>query len=373
MEVNNLSDQPQVLVVDDIPKNLQVIGNILLKQNIKPYFSVSGENALQFLETNKPDLILLDVSMPEMDGFDVCRKIKENPDTAQIPIIFVTAHNQTEEVVKGFELGAVDYVTKPFNPGELISRIGTHIKLSRALQTIKKQNDELIQLNATKNKLFSIIGHDLRGPFNSIFGFSDMLSRTFRDLEAEKTEEYLTIISSQSKNTFYLLENLLQWTRAQTGQLNFSPQKVNLNEVVENTIQLLLYLADAKRIEIISDLPDHCTTFADENMLMAVFRNLISNAIKFTRPEHNIFVSVIVGESEYTISIVDEGIGIKPENIDKIFNTAEHFSTIGTNSEKGSGLGLMLCKEFIEKHGGKIWVKSEVEVGTEFSFTLPIG
>jgi len=168
--MNGDTTKGSVLIVDDIPENLQVLGNVLLQKGLDVGFATNGEEALEAVKYNKPDLILLDIMMPGMSGITVCQKLKSNPETQDIPVIFLTAKTQPEDIIKGFEVGAVDYVTKPFNSGELLARVMTQLELKKSRDLIAKQNEELMELNATKDKFFSIIAHDLRGPFSGLLG-----------------------------------------------------------------------------------------------------------------------------------------------------------------------------------------------------------
>jgi len=180
-----------VLIVDDIPENLQVLGNILLQKGLDVGFATNGEEALEAIEYSKPDIILLDIMMPGMSGITVCQKLKANPETKDIPVIFITAKAQPEDIIKGFEVGAVDYVTKPFNSGELIARVSIQLELKKSRDLIAKQNQELHELNATKDKFFSIIAHDLRGPFSGLLGLTDLLSQ---EGETMQTDEIIDLI-----------------------------------------------------------------------------------------------------------------------------------------------------------------------------------
>lgn len=241
---------------------------------------------------------------------------------------------------------------------------------------IKRINKELIELNATKDKFFSIIGHDLRGPIGGFKSLIEMMILNFDLTDTARLTKALMIIQSSASSTFELLENLLTWARSQRNEIEFNPANVRLNEIIELSMKPLNGFAHGKQINIIDNLPQNQIVYADSNMLMAIMRNLISNAIKFTHPGKNIYLTAFENKDNWTISIKDEGIGIKNENLYKIFNSSENFTTSGTLKEKGSGLGLLLCKEFVKKHGGKIWVVSdsgnnEGGNGSDFKFSLP--
>jgi len=242
-------------------------------------------------------------------------------------------------------------------------------KISIQKQSIEKQRDELQRLNSTKDKFFSIIAHDLRNPFNSLLGFSDLLLSEYAKLSEEEKLSYLNIIKESAYQTFNLLENLLQWSRTQTKSIQFSPQQLELQEIVNEVFKLLSDSAKKKSNQLILG-ETKIELWADKNMLQTILRNLISNAIKFTTAG-TIRVSASKKSGQVEIAVTDTGVGISPKNIPKLFVVGETKSTLGTDNEQGTGLGLIICREFVEKHGGKIWVKSQLNVGTSFIFTLP--
>jgi len=248
----------------------------------------------------------------------------------------------------------------------------------KAEAQIKGQNKELQKLNATKDRFFSIIAHDLKGPFNTMLGFSGLLVDKFDKYDKEKQKKFLGILKKDIGNTYKLLENLLHWSRSQRGKIKFKPEKLNLYLLLYETIELLNLMATNKSITIKNEIPENLYVDADNDMLTTIVRNLISNAIKFTPKGGTVEIGVetrhgvsLHGVSQHEIYIKDSGLGIKPEIQTKLFNISENTSTRGTENETGTGLGLILCKEFVEKHGGEIWVESEVGKGSKFIFTLP--
>jgi signal transduction histidine kinase len=361
----------KILVVDDISKNLQLVGNILREENYQIIFALNGETAIKAARKNHPDLILLDISMPEIDGFEVAGILKSDIETAQIPIIFLTARTQTEEVIKGFEMGAVDYITKPFNPSELKRRVKTHIELKQSIDLIKKQNEELRKLNETKDRIFSIISHDLRGPVGSFYSVLDYLKAS-PETNASVREQMMGLLHQSAANTFNLLENLLSWSKSQLQSLKARPELIDVHNIILECINLMATAALHKNITIQYTNNKSCIAFADGNMISTVIRNLLTNAVKFTPTKGLIIIKLKTYPNFVEIEVVDNGVGIPPENLNKLFKTIEHFTTHGTNSEKGSGLGLLLCKEFVEQNGGTIQVSSELGKGTTFSFKLPL-
>lgn len=237
---------------------------------------------------------------------------------------------------------------------------------------IKKQNKELQKLNATKDKFFSIIAHDLKSPFTAITGFSNLLLEQIKNKDIEGIDEYAKIINQSSSKALDLLMNLMEWSQLQTGRMKFKPEHFEINTIVNEAILLMSVNAEQKAISITSTLPLGIQVFADKAMLSIVIRNLISNAIKFTQPHGQITIASAIKQAELTISVIDNGVGIPEEQIDKLFIIDKVNSTLGTHQEKETGLGLILCKEFIEQNNGKIWVESSDKAGSTFSFSLPL-
>jgi len=238
--------------------------------------------------------------------------------------------------------------------------------------TLTKSEQRLQELNATKDKFFSIIAHDLKNPFNDLMGFTQLLALNIEKYDKSKIEQFVNIIHQSSKLAYNLLENLLDWSRSQTGILKFNPEKIPINKLVDENIDLLESTARNKNIQIYSEFDKGLFAFADKNMVRTIIRNLISNAIKYTNQGGHINIKSYSNNKVCEISVSDSGIGISEENIAKIFVIDKSFSTTGTEREKGTGLGLILCKEFVEKNGGKLWVKSKPNKGSTFFFTLPL-
>jgi PAS domain S-box-containing protein len=244
--------------------------------------------------------------------------------------------------------------------------------LKNAELTIKEDQRKLIQLNADKDRFISILGHDLKNPFNNILGFSEVLTEEINSLNSDEIKEIAGNINKSAKITNKLLEDILMWARTQQGKIPFKPQKLSLTEICKNILETLIPNANAKGITINYAATKHINVFADADMLKTTLRNLVSNAIKFTNSGGVITISATQIDSNIIISVSDNGIGIPSDNLSKLFDISEVLTTTGTAKETGTGLGLLLCKEFVEKHGGKIWVESEVGKGSVFKFTLPI-
>jgi signal transduction histidine kinase len=357
-----------ILVVDDNPTNLGVIVDYLKAYGFNLMVARSGTIALKRIEYVHPDIILLDVMMPGIDGFETCSRLKTNEATKDIPVIFMTALASIEDKVKGFELGAVDYVTKPLQQEEVLARVTTHLGLREA-------NRKLVELNATKDKLFSIVAHDLKAPFNPLLGMSELLYRQADTASREEIKETGQCIHRSARGVYNLLDNLLQWAQMQQGRMEYRPVEFELKKVAEQTINLLAENAAGKEINLQSTVAEEAMVYADEYMLDTIIRNLTSNALKFTSKGGQVTISAEPNDSSpgfAEVSVSDTGVGISKEDLDKLFKLEVHYTTEGTAKEKGTGLGLIICQEMIELNGGQVWVESELGQGTSVRFTVPL-
>ena len=352
------------MIVDDVTKNIQLVANFLKQVGYEINYALNGKAALNHVKRADFDLILLDIMMPEMDGFEVCQRLKSNNETKDIPIIFLTAKTDIESITRAFEVGGIDYITKPFNKAELLARVKTHLELQQQKRNLK-------ELNATKDKFFSIIAHDLRSPLNQLLGLSEVLQREIESEHGEDAIKLANLINESAKSGRLLLENLLEWSRSQTGSINFNPELLDLKAITNEVLELNENNAKTKDILIQSKVKEHIHAFADGNMIKTILRNLISNSIKFTNIGGKIILNAKIFKDFVTYSISDNGIGMKEGDLKKLFRIDINPKSIGSSKEKGTGLGLILCKEFIEINNGSIWAKSELGKGSTFYFSLP--
>jgi len=271
------------------------------------------------------------------------------------------------------------YMAQYEKMGVVISHLfGLSIANARKYQVILDQSkalenysEELQNINQSKDKFFSIIAHDLKGPFHNLIGASDLLIDEIQNGSTENVEKLSATILNTSTQTYNLLENLLEWSRSQTGAIEFNPLALYLVDIINEVFELIQYQADAKNIQLVKSLVENPQIYADLNMVTTVIRNLVSNAVKYTHPGGKIIVSAQHANHKTIVSVKDDGVGISTSNLSKLFSIADNISTAGTAKEKGTGLGLILCREFIEKHNGKIWAESERRKGSVFYFTLP--
>jgi len=368
-EIEKQENSPLILMVDDHPRNLQVLGAILKKHDYAIAVAQNGPQALEYVSTIIPDLILLDVMMPQMDGFELCNLLKQHPQTKDIPIIFVTALDTSQDKLRGFQEGGVDYITKPFHQDEVLARVKAHTTIRKQQIELTLKNKELEEANQTKNRLFSIIAHDLLGPVSNV---TEVLKLLVQDIcNPAEQKEFLQGALKSSQQTLLLLKNLLFWAKNQRHEIDFNPHVLNLQIMLTDSVLLLEGLAKEKNILLEMHCESGLSCFADENMLTTVIRNLLSNAIKYTGEGGLIKLLAQHSDSSVRITIEDNGIGIEPENISGILDPLTHFSTTGTNYEKGTGLGLSLCVDFITRHNGQLNIESVPGKGSKFIVTLP--
>ncbi len=368
----HMEQNPKILLIDDNPINIRVAAKILRTRQYNISFSLSGREGLQKAQSVDFDLILLDIMMPEMDGYEVCRILKNDSRTRNVPVIFLTAKTEPENVVKAFELGGADYVTKPFNGKELLSRVETHIRLKQWSEELKTTNRKLREANDTKDKMFSIISHDLLGPFGNIRESLEMIANEEVTMDEVSMQKFVKAMWQSINTAYSLLENLLYWARSQQGRMVYKPGIINADEVVQETFALLRGMAGHKKICLHSEGFSGEKVFADKNAMKTILRNLVSNALKFTEPGGEVTVKFTDQNNEFVrISVIDTGIGMNKEVLQQIFKKYKSDPRWGTRGEKGVGLGLVITREFVEKQGGEIWVESHENQGSKFHFTLP--
>ena len=367
---NELLSASRILIVDDTPANIGIIYNYLDQLGFSMRISEDGETALALMEKETPDLILLDIMLPGMDGYETCRRIKALPACADVPVIFMSALSEVTNKIEGFKAGGVDYITKPFHREEILERVKTHL-------TIKKQRDKLRDLNRaleeavrSKDRFFSIIAHDLRGPFTALLGAAEMIKETV-DSSGDKTAmEMAAILKTSVENTYLLLENLLEWSRLQRNVLKLAPEDLALEVLVRSSCSVLRTALEEKGIDFRIDVPEEFQVFADRNMLSTIIRNLTGNAIKFTPRGGVVAVRAYENGDRICVEVRDTGVGIERARIADLFMADHSTHTRGTEGEKGSGLGLLLVKDFVERHGGVLKVESEPGKGSLFAFDI---
>ncbi len=516
------SQHQTILIVDDNPANLGVIVDYLESFGFKVLVARRGETGIEKAQFAHPDLILLDVMMPGINGFETCRRLKAIETTKAIPVIIMTALTDTEHKIEGFQAGALDYITKPFQREEVLARVQTHLnlrdlqknleekhfrlqqemaereraeallrKLEKAIETtevgvtitdvagqieyinpadakmhgytvaevmgqfssifapageqkdtppsehgndmntfiqwkrervnirkdgatfpavlisnpildksgqpigkvticeditdlkqaeaalldahktLQEQNVQLQKLNASKDKFFSIISHDLRSPFSTLLGLTEFVVTNFDKYDRDKLKQHIHILRSSAERLYALLENLLTWARLQRGAMQCEPVEFDLFGTFQENMAIFVPKADEKEITLNNEIQKNMLVYADPRMVDTVVRNLISNALKFTESGGIITISATPQEQQVEVRVTDTGRGMDEKGMAKLFRIDAHYTRVGTDGEQGTGLGLILCQELVEQNGGKIWVESEVDKGTTFRFTIP--
>jgi signal transduction histidine kinase len=369
--VNIHLNRERILIVEDerlIALNLKItlekLGFIITS------IVSSGKDAITNAELEKPDLVLMDINLDdEMDGVEAAKIIYRK---YRIPIIFVTAFSDSSLIDRAKEAGSFGYLLKPFQKEELYAMIEMALDKAQAEEKLEKGKKKLEEENFNKDKFFSIISHDLKNPLSVIMSTSDLLESQYSSFDDNEKKELIRIIKNSSKNIYELLEGLLNWARASMGSMEYKPIELELSLIIKKVIDFQLQNAELKNISLHNNVEKNISVFADENMVLLILRNLISNAIKFSSNGGIVNISSIVEGNKVVVTIADNGVGISDKDIAKLFRIEMHHSTIGTNNEAGTGVGLILCKELVEKHGGKIWVESELGVGSKFYFSLPL-
>ncbi len=358
-----------ILLVDDIPDNIRVLGIILKNQGYSLAVATNGKEMSETLCHHLPDLILLDIMLPDADGFELCRNLRQDQRTASVPVIFLTAKTALEDKVKGFEAGAVDYITKPFGESEVLARVRTHLQLKKTKDMLVKYCDDLEKSNRTKDKLFAVIAHDLRSPIATLHSFVHLMKKS--DLDEKKRQTYIKHAEQSLDNTLILLDNLLKWAKNQRNEIAYLPEQMDMVHIINKNIRLSADMAKSKGIILKFRGREPVPVYADREMMMTVMRNLISNAIKFTPGSGEVEVMAVSAEDYAEISVADSGIGIDSADLGRLFAADHSMVRRGTDGEKGSGMGLILCKEFVEKNRGRIWAESEIGKGTVIRFAIP--
>ncbi len=367
----------EVLVVDDFPENLIFVGEYLKQHNIDVKFATNGKLALEICETELPDLVLLDIAMPMLDGFETCKRLKENPATQNIPVIFLTAKVETEDIVKGFEVGGVDYITKPFNLLELTSRVKKHLSLkneqdklqlmnSKLIEAVKSNteklklaNEDLSNLDKAKNEFLIHINHQLRTPLNGILGYSELLAHTNINCEQK---DFVNEIKNLVDRLVKLSERSLLFTELRADKYKLNMQVLSANEMILQSLLVVKKRYENKRINIKNSLANiDFQIFGDDNLIHRCFNIILDNAIKYSPEDGIITIDTQHFEDGSTIVITDQGYGIPDQyRTDKL----DIFTTYN-QEEAGFGLGLATAKLIMSALSGKIELNNKEDGGAE--------
>ncbi|MFQ4138063.1 sensor histidine kinase [Nodosilinea sp. PGN35] len=356
-----------ILLVDDTPDNLRVLSAMLTNQGYEVRKALSGQRAIASVQSDLPDLILLDIRMPGMDGYSVCQQLKSDPNTRDVPVIFISALDDALDKVKAFAVGGVDYVTKPFQEMEVLARIEHQLCIQRLKQQLLEHNQELARSNQELEQFAYVVSHDLQQPLQSITGFAKMMLIKYQDKLDREALDFLNRIHGSGDRMQRLIQDLLSYSK--TGLQGQAMQAVDLNAVLNQVLENLD--SSAKQEQIILGCASLPTVMGYETQLIQLFQNLICNAIKFVEPGvvPQIEIAALQEEDWWLLEVSDNGIGIDAQYLDKIFNMFQR--TQSAESYSGTGIGLANCKKIVRNHGGRLWATSQLGSGTTFHFTLP--
>ncbi|MBK8397903.1 MAG: hybrid sensor histidine kinase/response regulator [Leptospiraceae bacterium] len=346
--MEKLKKEHQILIVDDTPQNIQVLGQLLSEQGYKILVATNGLQALNAVEKKTPDLILLDINMPEMDGYETCRILKSQDNYSEIPVIFLTARTEAEDIVKAFQVGGADYITKPFNQTELLARV--HLQL-----ILKEKKTELKEANENNKQLVRILLHDLGNPIGAIKSIAQLA-----EINPLIYQEMGHLIIKATNNCISILDSVRKMYSIDDNK--YIPELINAN--LEKTIQSALFIfkhkLEEKNIKLNLNIPKELNVQIDINSFVhSVFNNLITNAIKFSYPDSSITINAYPNKQEVILSIRDYGMGMPNQILNNIFDVGKPTSRAGTNGEKGTGYGMPLVKKFVELFDGKITIQSK--------------
>jgi signal transduction histidine kinase len=378
-----------ILIVDDTPVNLDTISTVLSDAGYEIAIATSGEKALQHLQRRSPDLILLDVRMPGIDGFETCDRIKANPKTCNIPIIFMTSIIDLSNKIKGFNCGAVDYISKPFQEQEILARVKTHIQLRLLTQNLEQQvaeqtaslriaKEALEKANISKRSFLATMSQEIRTPIDKILRVTERLQeQTYGTLNAQQVDD-LAKIDRNGNHLISLINNTLKLANIESGQLKLDLDPIDLEDMCRSCLLAIKSQADKKNIELILNITAPIPAISiDEGHMRQVILNLLNNAIKFTSIGSvtlSITTAMLTDRENIPgirIAIADTGIGIAPENIEQLFQPFVQIANLLGDRHEGNGLGLILAKQLVELHGGQISVYSIENAGSCFTIELP--
>jgi signal transduction histidine kinase len=362
--MGNIFEESTILLVDDVAENLTVLGSIFSSLGTDLIAVQEGSQAIEISKQKKPDLILLDINMPGMNGFEVCKTLKEIPETKDIPVIFVSAKVSSEDISRGFESGAVDYVTKPYNHSELKARAQTHLKLSKAIRDKEK-------LLKDKDKFISLVAHDIKSPLSGVMSLMHLLSHDYDSLDESERREMIDDLYKSLESQYKFVVDLLDWGRLQLDRVEINKEEIH-PEILLNAVTSIHKLnAEKKGIELNTKVETDDVFEADPTQMETILTNIISNAIKFTKSGGSVDIGVTSDSNSVTISIMDNGVGMKDDDKAKLFKDDTIHTTPGTNEESGTGLGLLLVRELVQKNDGNLSFESEYGVGTTFYISFP--
>lgn len=376
----NLINPPLILIVDDDPQNLRLLNLVLSEAGYAVAVATGAAVCFKALEKRRPDLILCDVIMPDIDGYEVCRRLKALPEYRDIPLIFLSSRIDTEDLLLGFEVGAVDYVTKPFNKSELLARVRTHTELKQARDTILEYTHQLESLNlqlkaldAEKNHFLGIVAHDLKNPLTTILMSAEMVEERAERLKPAAVAEYMQMIQRNATRIRTIIMNLLDVKRIESGKIAVDLKPFDLRDFATRLIETYHENAERKRIRLVLEAPESpVQLISDENIVFQIGDNLLSNALKYSPADRCVFLKLENLGQQVCFSVRDQGPGFTASDKLQLFEKFARLSALPTGGESSTGLGLSIVKRLCELLGGGIACESEPGAGAMFTVTLPV-
>ena len=371
---NEVGTDGCVLVVDDMPANVRLLSGILKVAGYDVVTAPGGVEALAVLGASAPDVVLLDVMMPDMDGFEVCRRIKAVPETAYLPVVMVTALRETADRIRAIEAGADDFLTKPVDEIEVVARVRSLVRVKRQRDAIERAYAELRRAESQRDSLTAMLVHDLRTPLTAIIGPIEMLTSELDQQLDEIQKELFTMCSHSAHRLLGLVNDLLDVSKIESGEMNLRLAEIDPALLIADAAKQLAPLARESRIELIHEIEPHLPMLqADADLLIRVLVNLLGNALKFTPSGGTITLSVRSDTDTPVLifAVRDTGEGIPREAFERIFEKFGQVEERQAGRKMSTGLGLTFCRMVVEAHGGRIWIESELGQGSTFSFSMP--
>jgi two-component system sensor histidine kinase/response regulator len=358
-----------ILVVDDTLPNLELLSEMLKERGYRVRPVPSGDLALQAARSSPPDLILLDIHMPEMDGYEVCEALKADEKLHDIPVLFISGLSETADKVKAFRVGGADYITKPFQLEEVAARVATHLELRWQRRQLRESYEQLQKLETLRDDLTHMIVHDLRTPLTNIIGNLQTLQAA--DYDRELTQEFLPVAVEAGQTLLGMVNDLLDISKLEAGQMVLEITEFPVAEVIETALGSVRGLAEQKRLELSADVaPADLRLRADQEKIRRALTNILGNAVKFTR-EGSVRVQARGENGGVLISVADTGEGIPPADRERIFGKFSQVELRSGGRQMSTGLGLAFVRLALEAHGGKAWVEGELGKGSTFCISLP--
>ena len=371
-EQNYSQDPPSVPMVDDTPANLELLSGMLKGRGYKVRAAVSGELALRAVRNSPPDLILLDIMMPEMDGYEVCEKLKAEERLKEIPVIFLSVLSETMDKVKAFGAGGVDYITKPFQFEEVEARVETHLELRRQKLLLVESYNKLRELEKMRDSLVHMIIHDLRSPLAGIFAYLQLISENAKNVLSPDSVRNINEAMKAAKQMIQMVSDVLDTSKMEEGQMKLQLAECDLGHILIEGISGLKSIFNGREVRFTP--PEHpLKVLADREIISRVVQNLLANAIKFTPKDGALIrLGIEPAGDRVRVRIEDNGRGVAPENREKIFEKFAQVELRDGHQRNSTGLGLTFCKLAVEAHDGSIGIDGKEDKGSSFWFELPV-